>query len=118
MTFRTRIISDTHGLLTPEAERRLAGVDHIIHGGDIGCPEIIDALRRIAPAVPRHPPCEPRVRLARRGTNPKVANLVRFEFMNGSSDRVARPSRLSASNEPDFGRSLLQASPRRSRSST
>jgi uncharacterized protein len=38
MTFRTRIISDTHGLLTPEAERRLAGVDHIIHGGDIGCP--------------------------------------------------------------------------------
>ena len=49
MTFRIGIISDTHGLLRPEAERRLAGVDHIIHGGDIGRPEIIDALRRIAP---------------------------------------------------------------------
>jgi predicted phosphodiesterase len=40
MTFRIGIISDTHGLLRPEAERRLAGVDHIIHGGDIGRPEI------------------------------------------------------------------------------
>ena len=48
MTFKIGIISDTHGLLRPEAELRLAGVDHIIHGGDIGRPEIIDALRRIA----------------------------------------------------------------------
>ena len=51
MTFRIGIISDTHGLLRPEAERRLAGVDHIIHGGDIGRPEIIDALHRIAPVT-------------------------------------------------------------------
>ena len=51
MTFRIGIISDTHGLLRPEAERRLAGVGHIIHGGDIGRPEIIDALRRIAPVT-------------------------------------------------------------------
>ncbi|MGX5828193.1 metallophosphoesterase family protein [Mesorhizobium sp. 43Arga] len=51
MTFRIGIISDTHGLLRPEAERRLAGVDHIIHGGDIGRPEIIAALRRIAPVT-------------------------------------------------------------------
>jgi uncharacterized protein len=51
MTFKIGIISDTHGLLRPEAELRLAGVDHIIHGGDIGRPEIIDALRRIAPVT-------------------------------------------------------------------
>ena len=51
MTFRIGIISDTHGLLRLEAERRLAGVDHIIHGDDIGRPEIIDALRRIAPVT-------------------------------------------------------------------
>ena len=51
MTFRIGIISDTHGLLRPEAERRLVGVDHIIHGGDIGRLEIIDALRRIAPVT-------------------------------------------------------------------
>ena len=49
MTFRIGIIADTHGLLRPEAERCLANVDHIIHGGDIGHPDIIAKLRRIAP---------------------------------------------------------------------
>ncbi|MDX8532780.1 metallophosphoesterase family protein [Mesorhizobium sp. VK25A] len=51
MTFRIGIISDTHGLLRPEAERCLTGADHIIHAGDIGRPEIIDALSRIAPVT-------------------------------------------------------------------
>ena len=51
MTFRIGIISDTDGLLRPEAERRLAGVDHIVHAGDIGRPEIVGALRRIAPVT-------------------------------------------------------------------
>src|ERR1700733_4648075 len=51
MTFRIGIISDTHGLLRPEAERLLADVDHILHGGDIGRPEIVAALRRIAPVT-------------------------------------------------------------------
>jgi uncharacterized protein len=51
MMFRIGIISDTHGLLRPEAERRLAGVNHIVHAGDIGRPEIVDALRRIAPVT-------------------------------------------------------------------
>ena len=51
MMFRVGIISDTHGLLRPAAERRLAGVDHILHAGDIGRPEIVDALRRIAPVT-------------------------------------------------------------------
>src|ERR1700691_3534472 len=51
MPFTIGIISDTRAAPRPEAERRLAGVDHIIHGGDIGRPEIIDALRRIAPVT-------------------------------------------------------------------
>jgi uncharacterized protein len=51
MMFRIGIVSDTHGLFRPEAERGLAGVDHIIHAGDIGRPEIVDALRRIAPVT-------------------------------------------------------------------
>ena len=45
------VISDTHGLLRPEAERLLTGVDHIIHAGDIGSPEIIPRLERIAPTT-------------------------------------------------------------------
>src|SRR3954469_3122668 len=51
MMFMIGIISDTHGLLRPEAERGLAGVDHIIHAGDIGRPGIVDTLRRIAPVT-------------------------------------------------------------------
>lgn len=43
------IISDTHGLLRPEAVERLSGVDHIIHAGDIGAPEVISDLARLAP---------------------------------------------------------------------
>jgi uncharacterized protein len=50
-TLRIGIISDTHGLLRPEAEKHLAGVDHIIHGGDIGRPDVLVALRRIAPVT-------------------------------------------------------------------
>jgi putative phosphoesterase len=45
------VISDTHGLLRPEAVARLAGVDRILHAGDIGGAEIIDTLRKIAPVA-------------------------------------------------------------------
>ena len=51
MAFRIGIISDTHGLLRPEAVRRLSGVDHIIHGGDIGRLGLIEELRRVAPVT-------------------------------------------------------------------
>ncbi|WP_371154133.1 metallophosphoesterase family protein [Jannaschia sp. 2305UL9-9] len=43
------VISDTHGLLRTEALEALQGVGHILHAGDIGDPEHLDALRRIAP---------------------------------------------------------------------
>jgi len=43
------VISDTHGLLRPEALKLLLGSEHIIHAGDIGAPEIIPALEKIAP---------------------------------------------------------------------
>jgi putative phosphoesterase len=48
---RIGVISDTHGLLRPEAEQRLAGVAHIVHAGDIGRPEVITGLRQIAPVI-------------------------------------------------------------------
>ncbi|MBO4220911.1 metallophosphoesterase family protein [Bradyrhizobium neotropicale] len=48
---RIGVISDTHGLLRPEVEPRLAGVAHIIHAGDIGRPDVIARLRRIAPVT-------------------------------------------------------------------
>ena len=45
------IISDTHGLLRPEALKALQGVDRILHGGDVGNAEVLEALREIAPVV-------------------------------------------------------------------
>ena len=45
------VISDTHGLLRPEAVELLRGSEHIIHAGDIGAPEIIPALEKIAPVT-------------------------------------------------------------------
>jgi putative phosphoesterase len=46
---RVGLISDTHGLLRPEALAFLAGCDHIVHGGDIGNAGILDRLAELAP---------------------------------------------------------------------
>jgi hypothetical protein len=45
------VISDTHGLLRPEALAALQGSDHIIHAGDVGSPEILETLASIAPVT-------------------------------------------------------------------
>ena len=45
------VISDTHGLLRREAVEALAGVDHILHAGDVGDPDILDRLRGVAPVT-------------------------------------------------------------------
>ncbi|AOE82754.1 metallophosphoesterase family protein [Pseudomonas sp. TCU-HL1] len=49
LPLRIGLISDTHGLLRPQALAALAGCDHILHAGDIGKPEILEALRQLAP---------------------------------------------------------------------
>lgn len=49
MAVKVGLISDTHGLLRPQALEALRGCDFLIHGGDIGKPEILQALREIAP---------------------------------------------------------------------
>ncbi|MEN8263963.1 MAG: metallophosphoesterase family protein [Nitrospirota bacterium] len=50
-SFTVGIISDTHGLLRPEAVYALQGADLIIHAGDIGKQSIMDELNNIAPIV-------------------------------------------------------------------
>jgi uncharacterized protein len=60
---RIGVISDTHGLLRPEALRELQGADHILHAGDVGDPAILAELRNIAPVtairgnIDEHGPC-------------------------------------------------------------
>lgn len=43
------VISDTHGLLRPEAKAALQGCDAILHAGDIGCLDVLEELKEIAP---------------------------------------------------------------------
>jgi putative phosphoesterase len=45
------VISDTHGLLRPEAVEALRGSDRILHAGDVGHPKILEALAQIAPVT-------------------------------------------------------------------
>ena len=45
------LISDTHGLLRPEAVKALAGADLILHAGDIGTSEVLERLRSFGPVV-------------------------------------------------------------------
>src|SRR5690606_10787878 len=51
MTSIIGVISDTHGLLRPEAKDALAGCDAIVHAGDIGQPQVLDELTAIAPVT-------------------------------------------------------------------
>jgi putative phosphoesterase len=50
-TVRIGLISDTHGLLRPEAVQALRGVTQILHAGDIGGPHILEQLAEIAPVI-------------------------------------------------------------------
>lgn len=48
---RVGLISDTHGVLRPEALAALQGCDTILHAGDVGRPEVLDGLRQLAARV-------------------------------------------------------------------
>jgi putative phosphoesterase len=48
---RIGVISDTHNFFDPRIPKLFAGVDHILHGGDIGNPSIISQLEEIAPVT-------------------------------------------------------------------
>lgn len=50
-TWDIGVISDTHGLLRPEAAAALDGVDAILHAGDVGGPEVLERLAEIAPVT-------------------------------------------------------------------
>lgn len=45
------IVADTHGLVRPGLVEGLAGCERILHAGDVGCPDVLERLARIAPLV-------------------------------------------------------------------
>lgn len=76
---RIGVISDTHGLLRPEAVEALRGSDLIIHAGDVGSEEVLEKLRDIAPVV------------AVRGNNdygPWAAGLADVEVVHANGFRL------------------------------
>ncbi len=52
---RIGVISDTHGVFDRAIARHFAGVEHILHAGDIGRPEVIEQLEQIAPVTASRP---------------------------------------------------------------
>lgn len=48
---RIGIVSDTHGLLRAQVLELFAGVEHILHAGDVGDPDILTALETLAPVT-------------------------------------------------------------------
>lgn len=50
-SLRVGLISDTHGLVRPEARAYLQGCDYIVHGGDVGSAEVLAELAQLAPVV-------------------------------------------------------------------
>jgi putative phosphoesterase len=51
VSLRLGLLSDTHGLLRPEVFDALAGVDHVLHAGDVGPAELLTELEAIAPVT-------------------------------------------------------------------
>lgn len=51
MARRIGLISDTHGLVRPDVHEALAGVELILHAGDVGSTEVLDELALIAPVL-------------------------------------------------------------------
>jgi len=56
------LIADTHALVRPEALEALAGVTRIVHAGDVGAPEVLRALARVAPVSDAGRACSARAR--------------------------------------------------------
>ena len=101
------VISDTHGLLRPEALKALRGSQHIIHAGDVGEPEILEQLATIAPVT------------AVRGNVDKAAwarKLPETEVVEIGRDLDLRPARSCAARSQTGGRRIqgggLRAQPR------
>ena len=84
------VISDTHGLLRPEALEALAGVEHILHAGDIDSPDIVPLLTEIAPVTAIRMSFGPLMAAQLIGKTP--ANLLRSagRVVRGSGSNVLR----------------------------
>jgi putative phosphoesterase len=90
------LISDTHGLFRPDVHTALAGVDLILHAGDVGGDEILDELELIAPVLAvtgnTDPPGNPR----QSGAIDMEIGGVRIHMSHGHEVGAPTPAKLLA----------------------
>lgn len=91
---RIGVISDTHGLLRPEAVAALRGADHILHAGDIGRSGIVDALAALAPVTAIRGNVDTAPDVARFPATATVALAGRrFHLVHAVEDLAVEPAR-------------------------
>lgn len=97
------IISDTHGLLRAQVFDAFAGVEHVLHAGDVGDPDILVELAAIAPVTAVWGNVDG---MDLRGRIPEVARLelggVRIAIVHGMQFGSPTPQRVAAAH-PDAG---------------
>jgi putative phosphoesterase len=103
------VISDTHGLLRPNVPDLLAGVDLIVHAGDVGSLAVLEALRAIAPTfavrgnVDTEPWCTalPETEVVKAGENELFVlhDIAQLKFL-ATRSLTASPSRFAAPTSP------------------
>jgi putative phosphoesterase len=90
------LISDTHGLLRPQVHEALAGVDMILHAGDVGGDEILDELALIAPVHAVYGNTDDTSHSSLTGKLEMVVDGVRIHVSHGHELGVPRPDALLA----------------------
>ncbi len=88
---RIGIIADTHGLLRPQVFKVFEAVDHILHGGDVGKPEVLTDLEALAPVTAVYGNTDDQ---ALRARLPRVATLQLdgFEIVVTHGDQFGHPT--------------------------
>jgi len=88
---RLGVISDTHGLLRPEVFDAFAGVDHILHAGDVGGPDLLVQLGALAPVTAVYGNTDD---FDLRGVLPQVATLQLdgFDIVVTHGDQLGSPT--------------------------
>jgi putative phosphoesterase len=95
------LIADTHGLVRPEVHTALAGVELILHAGDVGGDDVLDELALIAPVIAvmgnTDPPAHPRLALR----IDRVIAGVRVHVSHGHELGIPKPEKLLAAYDAD-----------------
>lgn len=97
---RIGLISDTHGLIRDEALRALAGVDLILHAGDVGGQGVLDALRALAPLQAVFGNTDPRDGKLPSAIDCEIEGL-QVHVSHGDEMGVPTPEKLAARYESD-----------------